>query len=263
MDSPGIPCCPLKAWFKGTPKTVAPPQRHNAAQLHPTSNGWTRLAGPGSCIIVSMPVSSSFHLPRRGNYNSAPHSFLRAKADLGPHLWWLLIVTSTERGTALLRTTAGRTEPGLISFSQTSTIPLPTSPRPFPLPKLPISYTTHPSLPRLLIPSITAHTSCVLPVISACKREVKLQVGTGSVSITREESSEIRPMIKGRVCPGMRFWNKVTGKCCCLRCPLKFSRVLSLPHHSPPPPCARSEVKVYFWLPSKGRGWGETRFLSG
>lgn len=73
----------------------------------------------------------------------------------------------------------------------------------------------------------------------------------------------MRPMIKGRVSPSMRFWNKVTGKCCCLRCPLKFSRVLSLPRHSPPPPCAKSEVKVYFWLPSKGQDWGETRFLSG
>lgn len=70
-------------------------------------------------------------------------------------------------------------------------------------------------------------------------------------------------MIKGRVCPSMQFQNKVTGKCCCLTCPLEFSRVLSLPCHSPPPPCARSEVKVYFWLPWKGRGWGETRFLSG
>lgn len=69
-------------------------------------------------------------------------------------------------------------------------------------------------------------------------------------------------MIKDRVCPGMQFWNKVTGKCCCLTCPLEFSRVLSLSRHSPPPPCARSEVKVYFWLPLKGRGWGETRFLS-
>lgn len=68
-------------------------------------------------------------------------------------------------------------------------------------------------------------------------------------------------MTEGRVCPGMQFWNKVTGKCCCLTCPLEFSRVLSLPRHSPPPPCARSEVKVYFWLPSKGRGWGETGFL--
>lgn len=69
-------------------------------------------------------------------------------------------------------------------------------------------------------------------------------------------------MIKSRVCPVMQNWNKVTGKCCCLMCPLEFSRVLSLSRHSPPPPCARSEVKVYFWLPSKGRGWGGTRFLS-
>lgn len=142
-----------------------------------------------------------------------PHSFPTARADLGPHLWWLLFPSSLPQREekSLLRTTAGRTEPGLVSFSQTSTIPLPTSRRHFPLPKLPVSYTALLS-PRLPIPSITAHTTCVLPVISGCKREAKLQVGTGSVSFTGEERGEIRPMIKGRVCPGIRFWNKVTGK---------------------------------------------------
>lgn len=167
-----------------------------------------------SCIIVSMPVSSSSHLPRRPALHIfAPHSFPTARADLGPHLWWLLFPSSLPQREAksLLRTTAGRTEPGLVSFSQTSTVPLPTSRRHFPLPKLPVSYTALLS-PRLPIPSITAHTTCVLPVISGCKREAKLQVGTDSVSFTGEERGEIRPMIKGRVCPGIRFWNKVTGK---------------------------------------------------
>lgn len=51
----------------------------------------------------------------------------------------------------------------------------------FPLPKLPVSYAT-PISPRLPVPFITAHKTCVLPVISGCKREAKLQVGTCSVS---------------------------------------------------------------------------------
>lgn len=73
---------------------MVPPQRHNTAQLHPTSTGWTK-QNRTSCIIVSMPVSSSSHLPRRPALPIfAPHIFPRAEADLGPHLWWLLLPSS-------------------------------------------------------------------------------------------------------------------------------------------------------------------------
>lgn len=108
------------------------------------------------------------------------------------------ITTSTERGKGLLRTPAGELNQG--SFPSVKHQPSPCQPAPGPS-LFPVSYTAHPSLPRLLIPSITAHTTCVLPVILGCKREVKLQVGTGSVSIAREESSEMRPMIRAGSVP--------------------------------------------------------------
>lgn len=97
LDSPGIPCCPLIAWFRGTPKPVVLPQRHNAAQLHPTSNGWNYLPGQAEQdkLYHHFYASSSSHLPRRLPLHIlAPHSFLQAKADLGPDVWWLLFLPS-------------------------------------------------------------------------------------------------------------------------------------------------------------------------
>lgn len=240
--------------------------RDNAAQLHPTSNGWTCLPGPSrtrEAVLLSLCLCQALPI-RLALLIFAPHSFPRAKADLGSHLWWLLFLSSLpqRQEKACSEPVQGELNQGSFPSVEHQPSPCQRVPGPslFPSSQSPAA---HPSLPRLLIPSIPAHTTCVLPGISGCKREAKLQVGSGFVAITREERGEIRPTIKGRVCPGMRFWNKVTGKCCCLRCPLKFSCVLSLPHHSPPPPCARSEVKVYFWLPWKGQGWGETGFVPG
>lgn len=115
MDSPGIPCCPLIAWFRGTPKTADPPQRHNAAQLHPTSNGCTCLPGSSRARqAVSLSLCLCQALPRRlALHILVPHSFLSAKTDPDPHVWWLFLLSSLPQREekSLLRTTAGRTDP--------------------------------------------------------------------------------------------------------------------------------------------------------
>lgn len=218
MDSPGLLYCPLRAWLRGTPKTVVPPQRHNSAQLHPTSNGWACLPGLSrtrQAVSLSLSLCQALPILPGGQLCTSLH----LTAFQGQRQAWALIFGGffshhhfhREKKKVCSEPLQGELNQG--SFPSVKHQPSPCQPvaGPFPLPKLPVSYSALLS-PKLPIPSITAHTTCVLPVISGCKREAKLQVGTGSVSITGEERGEIRPMIKGRVCPGMRFWNKVTGK---------------------------------------------------
>lgn len=166
-------------------------QRCNAAQFHRTANrrNVTRSKeNKASCIVVSTLVSCSTHLPRRPALHSlAPHSLPRTKGDQGIPIFDGFFPQHhyyTEGKKSLPRMTA-RSEPGLGSFRDDHSNHPPYQPLPgqtiFPLPKLPVSYTA-PISPRLTIPFITAHKTCVLPVISGCKREAKLQVGTCSVS---------------------------------------------------------------------------------